>query len=175
MLREVKGGLLPVTIDPEWLEDLDPEEAAAVMAAKERMQSCVRRYLGLEDGQLVSLPQCYRQASFRWCRGLNNALQVVTGHGLEQFATRGTKVEVLAEGRRGELAAWVEGPTRTLAVAADQHSVGCTGTSFLQSKGYELGLDLLMDPPPPLLELREAWLAPVQRLRPQEAQRLCSH
>ena len=145
MLRDIKG-VVPLTVDEEDLSGLTQEEQTQLTEAKERLQSCVRRYLGLEPGT-VTMPKQYRVATARWVQAIEHVFYVSTGHGIEQFATGGTKLEVLNPEVKEWVTAAVNGPMRSLSGAAGQASTGPSGVSYLQRVGVSLGIDLLMDPP----------------------------
>ena len=77
--------MLPLQLDLDSLQDLSVEDKAELAQARERMASCVRRFLGQEPGTVCSLPKYYRVASYRWLQALDHALWVCTGAGWEQF------------------------------------------------------------------------------------------
>ena len=126
VMREVKG-FLPTSLDPENLEDLEPEEQAVLQTAREMQQSCTRRFLGLEPGQCCAKAKVYRVAAGRLQQAIDNDLYVLIGHGFEQFASRGTKVSFLTEEMQAQVADWVSGLVKSLSQVADQHSCGLTG------------------------------------------------
>ena len=146
VMREVKG-FLPTSLDPENLEDLKPEEQAELQTAREMQQSCTRRFLCLEPGECCAKPKVYKVATFRLLQAIDNALYVLTGHGLEQFASLGTKVSFLTPEMQAQVADWVSGLVKSLSQVADQHSCGLTGCSFLVHAGWELLTELAFDPP----------------------------
>ena len=53
-------------LDEEQFVGLGAEDAAALAVAKERQESLVGRFLGLEVGSLCAPEKLYRVASWRW-------------------------------------------------------------------------------------------------------------
>ena len=94
VLKECKG-FLPASVDADQIEGLDDEQAAELEQAKEAKNSCIRRFLGLEPGSLVSMPKVYRQATHHWPQAIDCAPFHLTGLGWEAFVSRGTKVTLL--------------------------------------------------------------------------------
>ena len=155
VLREVHG-FVPPRLDPSELDGLEGEEAAELEQARQRLRSCVRSFTGSGDAPPAAQTKVFRLATARFLKAVDHVLKQVTGHGFESFATAQTKVECVQEGRRAKLAEWKAGAARTLTLAADQQSCGPSGVSFLQAGDLRLCADLVMDPPPQVLELREA-------------------
>ena len=139
--------MLPLQLDLDSLQDLSVEDKAELAQARERMASCVRRFLGQEPGTVCSLPKYYRVASYRWLQALDHALWVCTGAGWEQFCSKDTSLTLLQPQLREALGLVAGGPLRACFVAADQMSTGPSGTSFLQQPTWSISMDLLMDPP----------------------------
>ena len=140
-------GVLPISLDPDTLENMTEEEKLELIHAKQSMESCVHKFLGLDESRPSPFPKQYRVGTQRWLQALDHALWALTGMGLEQFATADTKIVGLSEEDQAVIQACLAGPRRTLSVGADQMSTGPSGTSFLQSTDYRLAMDLLMDPP----------------------------
>ena len=106
VLRDVKG-FLPESLGPseEDLLGLTEEEAAELLAAKARQASCIRRFLGEEDAdEPPPKTRKFRVATSRFLCGIDNALRVVTGHGLERFASAGTQIDMVSPEQRASLA-----------------------------------------------------------------------
>ena len=143
-MPEVKGSY-PLTLDEEQLCDLGVEDMAKVVHAKESQESCIRRFLGMEPGSVCVPEKLYRVATWRWLQALDHALFNVTGAGLEQFATRGTKLPACP--RAESPVQHVIRGRKTLLIAGDQMSTGPTGVTFCQKTGMELAVELFMDPP----------------------------
>eukprot|EP00974_Lingulodinium_polyedra_P074419 7212271-Lingulodinium_polyedra.AAC.1 len=70
----------------------------------------------------------------------------MTGKGVEQVASSGTDLRILDAAGQDLVRGHLQRPLRSLFVSADQHSVGSTGTVFLQDSPFKLDLDLWMDP-----------------------------
>ena len=141
-------GFVPTQCDPEDSAWLSEEDLAAVGQAKQRLQSCLRRYLGHPDAPAPVYQKVYRIATARFLQAVDHALKVVSGHGLERWATEGTSLEAARPGSQREaLASWRAQPLRTLTVAADQQSCGPSGVTFLQAHPRQLAVDLVFDPP----------------------------
>lgn len=138
-------GFLPPDLEPE-LEGLDEEDALAFAAAQQRQRSCIRRFLGVEQGA-PSAPKRYRVATFRMVQALDHALWLLTEAGLEQFVSGRTKLNFLQPEMRQKVEAFLVGPPRGVFLAADQCSVGLSLAAFLTSGDRALNLELLFDPP----------------------------
>lgn len=145
VMREVRG-FLHVQLDHSDPEGLAEYEKAALVAARQRQQSCIRRFLDQEDGSCVASVTVYRTATFRWLQALHHAVEQVTGFRWEQFASGGAEIVYLEEEVQVSLAKLFTGSPRTGIVVADQHSCGPCATSFLQSAGNQLLVDLAFDP-----------------------------
>eukprot|EP00974_Lingulodinium_polyedra_P113639 11002825-Lingulodinium_polyedra.AAC.1 len=61
-MAEVQG-VLPAALDIDSMEGLTEDEKQQLVNMKSSMESCVRRYLGLEEGTACSLPKLYRLAT----------------------------------------------------------------------------------------------------------------
>ena len=158
-------GFVPTQLDPADLAGLDADDAAAVEQASQRLQSCLRRYLGHPDEPAPVHAKVYRVATARFLQAVGHALKVVSGHGLERWATAGTSVDLAHPGsKRDALASWQAQPMRSLTIAADQQAYGPSGVTSLQSHPRSLVVDLVFDPTTSLLELREYGFGDVMRL-----------
>ena len=140
-------GFLPAQLSPDDLEELMVEERVQVEAAHARQASCIRRYLAGEDGPGLSQKKVFRSATYKLLQAVEHALVVVTGCGLERFASGGTKLGVVSEVHQEQLKQWEASPLRCCVFAADQLSCGPCGMAFLHSPDFQLLTDLLADPP----------------------------
>ena len=84
VLPEFKG------FQPLWMADHDCysddttlDERAEILEAKEMEQSCIRRFLELEEGGRLTNPQLHRRSTYWLLMALGNALDVMTGRGFE--------------------------------------------------------------------------------------------
>ena len=146
MPRDSKG-LLPVQLDPESHGGLTPEEEAELEQARARLRSCIRRYLGDEDGA-PQLKKQFRAATGKYLQAIGHAVTLVTGCGLERFSSKNTDpAELCRPEQRAGVEEWSKQPPRALTLAADQQSCGPSGASFLQAGQLSLLMDLVMDPP----------------------------
>ena len=84
VLRVVRG-FVPTQLDPEDLQGLDPKEQAVLNQARERLRSCIRRYLGDPDVAAPMPKKIFRVATHRHLQAVDSALTVVTGCGLESI------------------------------------------------------------------------------------------
>ena len=109
VLRVVRG-FVPTQLDPEDLHGLDPKEQAVLNQARERLRSCIRRYLGDPDAAAPMPKKIFRVATHRYLQAIDSALTVVTGCGLERFSTTGTDLEVIKEDQRVSVSDWVARP-----------------------------------------------------------------
>ena len=92
VLPEFKG------FQPLWMADHDCysddttlDERAEILEAKEMEQSCIRRFLELEEGGRLTNPQLHRRSTYWLLMALGNALDVMTGRGFEGWP-RGPKL-----------------------------------------------------------------------------------
>ena len=123
-LRDVKG-FLPESLADSALEDLTEEERELLDAAQARQASCLRRFLGEEGDAVDPRPRKQlRVATHRLLSGIDNALRVATGCGLERFASRGAKIGMVSAEHRDSLAQWVACPLRSLPISGDQAPCG---------------------------------------------------
>ena len=71
-------------------------------------------------------------ATQRLLQAIDNALYVLTGHGLEQFATLGTKVSFLTPEMQAQVADCMSGPMKSLAhVPLVMSAYTCMTVAFL--------------------------------------------
>ena len=123
-------GFLFANLDPAAFEGLTEEEAAELEAARDRQASCIRRFLGSEEGPM-NAKKVFRVATARFLTAIDHALWVVTGAGFEQLANEHTKVTLAREEHREQLQTWINGPPRICILAADQQRCGPGGIPFL--------------------------------------------
>ena len=82
VLPESKGSF-PRTVDEECMEGLSEEERADFLQAKEQQESCIKRFLGFEETLLTPKLKKIWIATWRWIQGIDHALWVMSGKGLE--------------------------------------------------------------------------------------------
>ena len=70
---------------------------------------------------------------------------MVTGYGREQFASTGAKIDFMDPGQQELVEHVASEGLRSCWITADQFSCGPCGISFLQSEGFKLWADLLLD------------------------------
>ena len=73
-------GFVPTQCDPEDLAGLEEEDLAAVEQAAQRLQSCLRRYLGHPDTPAPVHEKVYRVATARFLQAVGHALKDYTIH-----------------------------------------------------------------------------------------------
>ena len=158
VLRDFRG-FLPEAVSSlsDLTDETTLEDWAALTESKEQAMSCIRRHLNLEEGEQVSKPKTYRLATKRLLVALGHALAISTGRGLEGWVCRESGLRLLNEAARAKARVHLTDIPRGLGIVADQCGSGLSAVAFLQN---HLGLStlLLMDPPPSLLEVREAGL-----------------
>ena len=122
------------------------EQWAELLQAKEMQQSCIRRFLDLEEGGRVAQPKRHRKATFWLLKALNHALKLATGRGLEGWVQRPNIMRLLQEPAQALVLSHFANAPRALSIVADQAGTGVAAAAFLQ---HHLGLSvaLLMDPP----------------------------
>ena len=82
VLPEIKGWF-PRIVDEECMEGLSEEERADFLQAKEQQESCIKRFLGFEETLLTPKLKQIWIATWRWIQGIDHALWVMSGKGLE--------------------------------------------------------------------------------------------
>lgn len=136
--------------------DLENDEASiATMLAKDRWNSLLRRFLDepTDVRTKVAHEKFYRRASYWFMQSLQKVFVLLTGSGLEQFATRATptsRAAVRTACRKQPLESLREqyppdAIGKTLAVAVDQCSVGLAALTYMD-KVLHLKVEGLWDP-----------------------------
>lgn len=69
------------------LANLSTKDEVALHAARERWDSACRSFLRCEDGGTVKSEKLRRSSAYWWLLPTDHALRILTGRGLEQFAT----------------------------------------------------------------------------------------
>ena len=134
VLPEFKG------FQPLWMADHDCysgdttlDEWADILEAKEMEQSCIRRFLELEEGGRLTNPQLHRRSTYWLLMALGNALDVMTGRGFEGWP-RGPKLffTIIHDSAKALVQSHRKDLPRARSMVADQASNGLTATAFLQ-------------------------------------------
>eukprot|EP00974_Lingulodinium_polyedra_P050486 4855569-Lingulodinium_polyedra.AAC.1 len=132
------------------LDDESPEMSledwAALTQAKECQRSCIRRFLSLEEGEVVANPKQHRAATHKILKGLDHGLLISTGRGLEGWVQAEAGLALLPEPAQEVARQHLSTVPRSLTLVADQAGSGIAAANFLT---YHLGLSsiLMMDPP----------------------------
>ena len=127
--------------------DASLEQWAELAEAKGSVQTCIRRFIGEEEGGQPHKPKSTRQATKCRLKALDNALKQVTGKGLESFVGPDSPFKPALRPLREALAEMVPKVPHGLALVADQGSTGLAGLCFLLHH-HGLCVEMLMDPPP---------------------------
>ena len=88
----------------------------------------------LLPGSSCTKPKLHRRATYWWLRCLDHALTLLTGSGLEQFATDNTPQSSYRSDVPSTPAPGVRAgrPCKTFTVGVDQHGSGLTGDAFMK-------------------------------------------
>ena len=73
------------------------EDWSELLRAKEMVDSCIRRFLDLEDGTRAAQPKRHRRSTFWLLKALDHALTLVNGRGLEAWVQKPGVLRLLEE------------------------------------------------------------------------------
>ena len=142
------GGFIPpmVASVEDMGEDVKLEGWAEITEAKENQNSCIKRYLLLEEGEVVSAPKIHRRSTWKLLKALDHALKIMTGFGLEKWMQKPEGLELLSEPASVIAFAHMSTIPRGLSIVADQAGNGLSAFFFL-TFFFGLSTMLMADPP----------------------------